>query len=42
MSLATILTDVYELTGRPDLVAETTLAVKNATLKAHHLDFFRA
>ena len=32
--------DVYTLTNRPDLVAETKLAVKAATLKAHQLDFF--
>jgi len=32
--------DVYILTNRPDLVAETTLAVRAATLKAHQSDFY--
>jgi hypothetical protein len=32
--------DVYTLTNRPDLVAETKLAVRQATLKMHHLDHF--
>lgn len=32
--------DVYTLTKRPDLVAETKLAVRQATLKMHHLDYF--
>lgn len=32
--------DVYTLTKRPDLVAETKLAVKAATLKAHQVDDF--
>ncbi len=40
MSLASLLTDVYSLTNRPDLVAETTLAIKNATLKAHRSDSY--
>lgn len=31
---------VYDATGRPDLVAETKLAVKSATLKAHQSDFY--
>lgn len=35
-----LLADVYTLTNRPDLVAETTLAVKAATLKMHQRDFF--
>jgi len=35
-----LLNDVYTLTNRPDLVGETELAVKAATLKAHQLDFF--
>lgn len=39
-TLAALLTDVYSLTNRPDLVAESTLAVKMATLKAHQSDFF--
>lgn len=40
MSLATLLTDVYGITGRPDLVTQTTQAVKAATLKAHMSDFY--
>lgn len=32
--------DVHILTKRPDLVADTKMAVKAATLKAHQLDFF--
>jgi hypothetical protein len=35
-----LLNDVYTLTNRPDLVGETTLAVKAATLKAHQIDYF--
>jgi len=32
---------VYTLTNRPDLVAETALAVRQATLAAHRSDYFR-
>jgi len=32
--------DVYTITNRPDLVNETKLAVRAATLKAHQQDFF--
>ena len=32
--------DVYTITNRPDLVGETAVAVKAATLKAHQSDFF--
>ncbi len=35
-----LVSDVYILTNRPDLVVETALAVKAATLKAHQSDFF--
>jgi hypothetical protein len=35
-----ILTDVYTLTNRPDLVAESKLAVRAATLKVHATDFY--
>ena len=31
---------VYSLTNRPDLVAETALAVRQATLAAHRIEFF--
>lgn len=39
-SLASLVADVYSLTNRPDLVGETLLAVRNATLKAHISDFY--
>jgi hypothetical protein len=32
--------DVFLITNRPDLLAETEQAVRRATIKAHHLDFF--
>ena len=32
--------DVFTITNRPDLIAETKLAVKAATLKAHQIDYF--
>ena len=35
-----ILADVYTLTKRSDLVAETKLAIKSATLKLHSRDYF--
>jgi hypothetical protein len=38
VSFSSIVTDVYSLTNRPDLVNETALAVKAATLKAHQFD----
>lgn len=37
-SLTSIISDVYTLTNRPDLVGETALAVRAATLKAHQSD----
>ncbi len=39
-SFTELLSDVYTITNRPDLVAETKLAVKAATLKAHQSDFY--
>lgn len=39
-SFAELVADVYTLTNRPDLVNETKLAVKVATLKAHQSDFY--
>ena len=39
-TLSELIADVYTITNRSDLVAETALAVKSATLKAHRLDFF--
>lgn len=37
-SFASIVADVYALTNRDDMVTETNLAVRSATLKAHHSD----
>lgn len=39
-TLASMVAEVYKLTTRPDLVNETALAVKAATLKAHQKDFW--
>lgn len=39
-TFAELVADVKILTNRPDLDAETKLAVKAATLKAHHSDFY--
>jgi hypothetical protein len=39
-TFAELLADVIVLTNRPDLVNETKLAVKAATLKMHQIDFF--
>lgn len=42
MTLSELITEVYTLTNRSDLVAETTAMVKAATLKAHLSDFYSA
>lgn len=39
-SFTTMLASVYALTNRPDLVNETSLALQNATLKAHRSDYY--
>ena len=39
-TFAELLADVYTLTNRSDLIAETKLAVKMATLKMHQRDYF--
>jgi len=39
-TFAELVTNVYALTNRPDLVSETELAVRNATLKMHKTDFY--
>jgi len=39
-TFAELLADIYTITNRPDLVAETKLALKAATLKAHQSDFY--
>ena len=40
MTFAELLTEVYNLTARPDLIDLTKSAVKAATLKAHQTDFY--
>ncbi len=40
MTYDELVTEVYALTKRPDLVAETASLIKAATLKAHHTDFY--
>lgn len=40
MTFDELVAEVYLLTNRPDLVAETVSAVKAATLKAHQSDFY--
>ena len=39
-SFAQLMADVMTLTNRPDLSAETELAIRQATLKAHHSDYY--
>lgn len=39
-SLASLTADVITLTNRPDLVGETALAIRAATLKAHGSDYY--
>ena len=39
-SFTSLLNDVYTITNRPDLIAETKLAVKQATLKMHQSDYY--
>ncbi len=40
MTFTELLAEVYSLTNRPDLVAETKMAVKAAPLKLHQSDFY--
>lgn len=40
MTLAELQQEVYNLTNRPGLVAETLTAIRAATLKLHQLDYF--
>lgn len=40
MTLAELIQEVYTITGRPDRVAETSSAIRAATLKAHRVDYF--
>lgn len=40
-TLASLAADVYTLTNRPDLVAETLLSLKKAIRKFHGADFFK-
>jgi hypothetical protein len=39
-SYTQLLADIYTLTARPDLAAETALAVRKATMKFHMADFW--
>lgn len=39
-TLAQLTADVYSLTNRPDLVAETNLAIRSATLTVHQREFY--
>ncbi len=40
MTFAELLAEIYIKTKRPDLVDQTKSALKQATLKAHHSDFY--
>lgn len=40
MTFDELVAEVYTKTGRPDRVEETKSAIRAATLKAHHSDFF--
>lgn len=40
MNLSDLISEVYQVTSRPDLVTQTASAVKAATLKCHHIAFF--
>jgi hypothetical protein len=39
-AFTSLVDDVYTVTNRSDLVAETSMAVRAATLKLHHSDFY--
>ena len=39
-TLTDLCADVYTITNRPDLINETKLAVKAATLKMHQSDYY--
>lgn len=40
MTLTELTNSVYSITNRPDLVSQTLLAVQQATLKCHQVDYF--
>ncbi len=40
MNLTELCNEVYTITNRPDLVAETKAAVRSATLKLHQVEYF--
>lgn len=40
MTLSELITEVYAITNRPDLVTQTSSAVRAATLKIHQSDFY--
>jgi len=41
MALIDLQTNIYDITKRPDLVSETLVAIKQATLRAHLSDFYK-
>src|SRR4051812_21167744 len=41
MTFSEMIQEVITITNRPDLVNETTLALRKATLKMHQFDFFK-
>ena len=41
MNLNELAAEVYTITNRPDLVAETSLAIRKSTMKMHSIDFFK-
>jgi len=40
MNFSDLFQEVVTITARPDLVAETELAIRSATIKAHSIDYF--
>jgi len=40
MTLAELIAEVYTITNRPDLVAQTLTAIRSATLKLHQSDYY--
>ena len=40
MTLNELIAEVYTITNRPDLVAQTLMAVRSATLKLHQSDYY--
>jgi hypothetical protein len=40
MTLTELISEVYTITNRPDLISQTLLAVRSATLEAHSSDYY--